>query len=66
MIAGRKSSGGFYNRAIATMEAAPTNAYNPDDATGFIRLNGFPVESRSQASAEGEEMIGDRRPVSKF
>jgi argininosuccinate synthase len=23
----------------ATMEADPTKAYNPDDATGFIRLN---------------------------
>ena len=25
----------------ATMEADPTNAYNQDDATGFIRLNGL-------------------------
>ena len=41
MTAGRKSPGGFYNRAIATMEADPTKAYNPDDATGFIRLNGL-------------------------
>jgi len=27
------------NRLNATMEADPTKAYNPDDATGFIRLN---------------------------
>ena len=25
----------------ATMEADPTKAYNQDDATGFIRLNGL-------------------------
>jgi argininosuccinate synthase len=65
MTAGRKSPGGFYNRAIATMEADPTKAYNPDAATGFIRLNGLAIESRSQASAEGEEMIGSLRPVSQ-
>jgi argininosuccinate synthase len=65
MTAGRQTRASFYNRAIATMEAAPTNAYNPDDATGFIRLNGLPVESRSQASAEGEEMICDLRPLPK-
>ena len=26
---------------IATMETNPTKAYNQDDATGFIRLNGL-------------------------
>ena len=26
---------------IAMMEADPTKAYNQDDATGFIRLNGL-------------------------
>jgi argininosuccinate synthase len=41
MTAGRKSPVGFYNRAIATMEADPTKAYNPDDATGSFRLNGL-------------------------
>jgi argininosuccinate synthase len=30
-----------YNPHIATMEADPTKAYNQDDATGFIRLNGL-------------------------
>jgi len=29
----------LYNPHVATMEADPTKAYNPDDATGFIRLN---------------------------
>ena len=31
----------LYNPDIATMEADPTDAYNQDDATGFIRLNGL-------------------------
>ena len=29
------------NNMSATMEADPTKAYNQDDATGFIRLNGL-------------------------
>ncbi|MBB5031888.1 argininosuccinate synthase [Prosthecobacter vanneervenii] len=39
--AGRKSIYSLYNPQIATMEADPTKAYNQDDATGFIRLNGL-------------------------
>jgi argininosuccinate synthase len=39
MISGRKSPVSLYHPAIATMEADPTQAYNQDDATGFIRLN---------------------------
>ena len=41
MAAGRKSPVSLYNPHIATMEADPTRAYNQDDATGFIRLNGL-------------------------
>jgi argininosuccinate synthase len=41
LCAGRKSPVSLYNPAIATMEADPTKAYNQDDATGFIRLNGL-------------------------
>jgi len=40
-VAGRKSKVSLYNPHIATMEADPTQAYNQDDATGFIRLNGL-------------------------
>src|SRR5690348_3821399 len=40
-VAGRKSPLSLYHPAIATMEADPTKAYNQDDATGFIRLNGL-------------------------
>ena len=41
LVAGRKSAVSLYNPDIATMEADPTKAYNQDDATGFIRLNGL-------------------------
>jgi argininosuccinate synthase len=41
IAAGRKSPFSLYNPQIATMEADPTKAYNQDDATGFIRLNGL-------------------------
>jgi argininosuccinate synthase len=41
MTAGRKSPVSLYHPQIATMEADPTKAYNQDDATGFIRLNGL-------------------------
>jgi argininosuccinate synthase len=37
--AGRRSAVSLYNPHIATMEEDPTQAYNQDDATGFIRLN---------------------------
>ncbi|MCX6882797.1 MAG: argininosuccinate synthase, partial [Verrucomicrobia bacterium] len=33
---------------IATMEADPTKAYNQDDATGFIRLNGLRLRVSAQ------------------
>ncbi|XHR28163.1 MAG: argininosuccinate synthase [Chthoniobacteraceae bacterium] len=39
ITAGRKSPVSLYNPQIATMEADPTQAYNQDDATGFIALN---------------------------
>jgi len=41
ITAGRKSPVSLYNPNIATMEADPTQAYNQDDATGFIRLSGL-------------------------
>ena len=33
------------------MEADPTKAYNQDDATGFIRLNGLRLKVASQVHA---------------
>ena len=46
-VAGRKSKHSLYNPHIATMEADPTKAYNQDDATGFIRLNGLRLRVNS-------------------
>jgi argininosuccinate synthase len=46
-VAGRKSRLSLYNPHIATMEADPTRAYNQDDATGFIRLNGLRLRVNS-------------------
>jgi argininosuccinate synthase len=46
--AGRKSPVSLYNPHIATMEADPTKAYNQDDATGFIRLNGLRLKVEAQ------------------
>jgi argininosuccinate synthase len=40
-VAGRRSKVSLYNPHLATMEADPTEAYNQDDATGFIRLQGL-------------------------
>jgi argininosuccinate synthase len=46
--AGRKSPVSLYNAHIATMEADPTQAYNQDDATGFIRLNALRLKVAAQ------------------
>ena len=54
--AGRKSPVSLYNPHIATMEADPTKAYNQDDATGFIRLNGLRLRVNSQVN--GAENLG--------
>ena len=48
-VAGRKSRFSLYHPQIATMEADPTRAYNQDDATGFIRLNGLRLKVAAQA-----------------
>ena len=48
--AGRKSKFSMYNPHIATMEADPTKAYNQDDASGFIRLNGLRLRVNSQVN----------------
>jgi len=48
MTAGRKSPVSLYNPDIATMEADPTNAYNQNDATGFINLNALRLKVRAR------------------
>jgi argininosuccinate synthase len=52
-VAGRKSKHSLYNPHIATMEADPTKAYNQDDATGFIRLNGLRLRVNSTVNGAG-------------
>ena len=39
MQAGRRSPFSMYSEAVATMEGGQEEAYNQDDATGFIALN---------------------------
>lgn len=48
ITAGRKSPISLYNPHIATMEGDPTQAYNQDDASGFIRLNGLRLKVAAQ------------------
>ena len=54
ITAGRKSPVSLYNPQIATMEGDPTQAYNQDDATGFIRLNGLRL--KVAAKVRGRKM----------
>ena len=49
---GRKSPVSLYNPDIATMESDPTEAYNQDDATGFINLNALRLKVRSRIQAK--------------
>jgi argininosuccinate synthase len=43
--AGRRSPFSLYNEHVATMDYDPTNAYNQDDATGFIALNALRLKA---------------------
>ena len=48
MTAVRQSPVSLYNPDIATMENDPTEAYNQDDATGFINLNALRLRVRAK------------------
>jgi argininosuccinate synthase len=48
MTAGRKSPLSLYDENVASMEGVMSD-YNPDDATGFIRLQGLRLRARAQA-----------------
>src|SRR5215212_4171936 len=61
--AGRKSKVSLYNPHIATMEADPTKAYNQDDATGFIRLNGLRLRVASQVHGGSKIELDNIAPV---
>jgi len=45
---GRRSPFSLYDANIASMEGV-ASSYNPDDATGFIRLQGLRLRARAQA-----------------
>jgi argininosuccinate synthase len=57
---GRKSPKSLYDENIASMEGVLSD-YNPDDATGFIRLQGLRL--RARAKAQG---IPDSGPAPKL
>lgn len=48
-VAGRKSPYSLYNPQIATMDADPTQAYDQNDATGFIHLNALRLKVAAAA-----------------
>ena len=52
IAAGVRSPLSLYNEDVATMEADPTNAYNQDDATGFIRLNALRLKASALAGKD--------------
>jgi len=56
IAAGVKSPVSLYNPNIATMEADPTQAYNQNDATGFIRLQALRL--KVSAGVGGPEAFG--------
>jgi argininosuccinate synthase len=57
ITAGRRSPVSLYNPHIATMEADLTKAYNQDDATGFIRLNGLRLRVAAQVHAKAGKKV---------
>ena len=52
MTSARQSPVSLYNPDIATMEADPTEAYNQDDATGFINLNALRLRVRAKVQGK--------------
>ena len=48
MNAGRRSPLSLYSEDVATMEGGAEEAYNQDDATGFIALNALRLKANAQ------------------
>src|SRR5881392_1338598 len=63
ITSGRRSPVSLYNPRIATMEADPTQAYNQDDATGFIRLNALRLKAAAQVGASFKSKAQSSREV---
>ena len=49
IVVGRKSPLSLYDEDVASMEGTQSD-YNPEDAGGFIRLNGLRLRMRNLAS----------------
>ena len=64
ITAGRKSPLSLYNPDIATMEADPTNAYDQDDATGFIHLNALRLKVAAKVHASANKPA-EKKPAKK-
>ena len=52
IAAGRKSPVSLYRPEIATMEADPVQAYDQNDATGFIRLNALRLKLATRKASQ--------------
>ena len=48
ITAGRRSPLSLYDEEVATMEGGGEEAYNQNDATGFIRLNALRLKSEAK------------------
>ena len=64
--AGVKSDLSLYNEDIATMEGGAEEAYNQDDATGFIRLNGLRLKTQSRISPKNSSILIPRNCLINF
>jgi argininosuccinate synthase len=53
MQAGRRSPFSLYDEDIATMEGGAEEAYNQDDATGFIALNALRLKANARQRRDG-------------
>ena len=65
ITAGRKSPLSLYNPDIATMEADPTEAYNQNDATGFIRLNGLRLKVATKVHTAPPQKVAKKKKAKK-
>ena len=65
ITAGRKSPLSLYNPDIATMEANPTEAYNQNDATGFIRLNGLRLKVAAKVHTAPPKKVAAKKKAKK-
>ena len=52
LAAGRRSPFSLYSEEVATMEGGAEEAYNQDDATGFIRLNALRLKTAARRDCE--------------